>query len=132
MSEVSSNGSVYELSGPANAPVIVLIHGLGLNRHVWDNYASQLAHRYRVLNYDLFGHGETAVVPGKPSLTLFSEQLISLLDELAIDQCSMIGFSLGGMINRRFAMDHPQRLRALAIARVDFRRDTATSHAGRQ
>jgi len=123
MSEVSSNGSVYELSGPADAPVIVLIHGLGLNRHVWDNYATELAHRYRVLNYDLFGHGETAPPPGIPSLKLFSEQLLGLLDELAIDRCSMIGFSLGGMINRRFAMDHPERLRALAILNSPHERE---------
>jgi pimeloyl-ACP methyl ester carboxylesterase len=123
MSEVSSNGSVYELSGPADAPVIVLIHGLGLNRHVWDSYASRLAHRYRVLNYDLFGHGESFPPPGIPSLTLFSEQLLGLLDELAIDRCAMIGFSLGGMINRRFAMDHPERLRALAILNSPHERE---------
>ncbi len=123
MSEVSGNGSVYELSGPVDAPVIVLIHGLGLNRHVWDSCVSRLAHRYRVLNYDLFGHGESVAPPGIPSLTLFSEQLLDLLDELAIDRCSMIGFSLGGMINRRFAMDHPERLHALAILNSPHERE---------
>ncbi|MBT8436722.1 MAG: alpha/beta hydrolase [Gammaproteobacteria bacterium] len=123
MSEVSANGSAYELSGPADAPMIVLIHGLGLNRHVWDSYAPRLAQRYRVLNYDLYGHGETVAPPGIPSLTLFSEQLLGLLKELKIDQCSMIGFSLGGMINRRFAMDHPERLRALAILNSPHERE---------
>ena len=107
MSITSRNGSVYELSGPVDAPVIVLVHGLGLNRHVWEKFSSRLSPRYRVLNYDLYGHGESAPPPGTPSLTMFSEQLLGLLDELAIDQCSIIGFSLGGMINRRFAMDHP-------------------------
>ena len=123
MSEVSGNGSVYELSGPVDAPVIVLIHGLGLNRHVWDSYTPVLTHRYRVLNYDLFGHGDTIPPPGIPSLTLFSEQLLGLLDELAIDRCSMIGFSLGGMINRRFAIDHPDRLHALAILNSPHERE---------
>ena len=123
MSEVSGNGSVYELSGPVDAPVIVLIHGLGLNRHVWNSYTPELTHRYRVLNYDLFGHGDTVPAPGIPSLTLFSEQLLGLLDELAIDRCSMIGFSLGGMINRRFAIDHPDRLQALAILNSPHERE---------
>ena len=123
MSETSSNGSVYELSGPEYAPVVVLVHGLGLNRQIWESYVCRLAHRYRVLCYDLFGHGESASPPGKPSLTLFSEQLLSLLDELAIDQCSIIGFSLGGMINRRFAMDHPERLRALGILNSPHERE---------
>ncbi|MCP4874820.1 MAG: alpha/beta fold hydrolase [Gammaproteobacteria bacterium] len=115
MSETSNNGSAYELNGPADAPVVVFVHGLGLNRHVWDSFVSRFAQRYRVLNYDLLGHGESVAPPAKLSLTTFSEQLLGLLDELSIDQCSIIGFSLGGMINRRFAMDHPDRLRALAI-----------------
>ncbi len=123
MSETSSNGSVYELSGPADAPVIVLVHGLGLNRHVWGKYIARLAQRYRVLSYDLYGHGESAPPPGTPSLTTFSEQLFELLDELAIECCSIIGFSLGGMINRRFAMDHPQRLHALVILNSPHERE---------
>ena len=123
MSRTSRNGSVYELGGPADAPVIVLVHGLGLNRHVWEKFSSRLSQRYRVLSYDLYGHGESAPPPGTPSLTMFSEQLLGLLDELAIDQCSIIGFSLGGMINRRFAMDHPDRLRAMAILNSPHERE---------
>jgi len=123
MSETSRSGSVYDLNGPADAPVIVLVHGLGLNRHVWEKFSSRFAHRYRVLSYDLYGHGESAPPPGTPSLTMFSEQLLGLLDELGIDRCSIIGFSLGGMINRRFAMDHPERLRAMAILNSPHERD---------
>lgn len=115
MPETSANGSVYEISGPVDAPVVVFVHGLGLNRQVWETYTSRFAHRYRVLSYDLFGHGESAAPPGMPSLAMFSEQLIDLLNELGIDRCSIVGFSLGGMINRRFAMDHPERLDAMAI-----------------
>jgi pimeloyl-ACP methyl ester carboxylesterase len=114
-STVSCNGSCYELLGPANAEVVVLIHGLGLNRHVWQSWLPLLSKRYRVLVYDLYGHGESSAPPEKPSLTLFSEQLHGLLDELAIDHCVPIGFSLGGMINRRLAMDYPARVGALVI-----------------
>ena len=123
MPETSSNGSVFELSGPVDAPVVVFVHGLGLNRRVWDKYLPRFTGRYRVLNYDLFGHGESAPPPGKPSLTMFSEQLLALLNENGIDQCSIIGFSLGGMINRRFAMDHPDRLAAMAILNSPHERD---------
>jgi pimeloyl-ACP methyl ester carboxylesterase len=115
MPETSQNGSVYEISGPAAAPVIVLVHGLGLNRRIWDSFVPRFAQRFRVLTYDLLGHGESAPPPPNPTLTTFSEQLLELLDELAIAQCSIVGFSLGGMINRRFAMDHPDRLRAIVI-----------------
>lgn len=115
MSKRSRNGTVYELSGPDDAPVIALVHGLGMNRHTYQWHAPELATRYRVLNYDLFGHGETVPPPIKPSLTVFSEQLRDLLDELNIDRCAVVGFSLGGMINRRFALDYPERVTALVI-----------------
>ncbi|MDH3221290.1 MAG: alpha/beta fold hydrolase [Gammaproteobacteria bacterium] len=123
MPETSRNGSVYELSGPGDASTVVFVHGLGLNRHVWEKYVPQFAHRFQVLNYDLFGHGDSVAPPSPTSLTTFSEQLLDLLDELGIEQCSIIGFSLGGMINRRFAMDHPRRLRALAILNSPHERD---------
>jgi pimeloyl-ACP methyl ester carboxylesterase len=85
------------------------------------------------LTYDLYGHGESAAPPRTPSVTLFSEQLIGLMDELAIDQCTLVGFSLGGMINRRVAIDHPERVRALAILNSPHDRgDEAQARAERQ
>jgi (E)-2-((N-methylformamido)methylene)succinate hydrolase len=115
MSHNTADGTVYDLSGPEGAPVVVLIHGLGLNRHVWQWHEPALAARTRVLTYDLCGHGESAAPKAVPSLALFSQQLVNLLDQLDIKHCSVIGFSLGGMINRRFALDHPKRVTALAI-----------------
>lgn len=113
--KTSRNGSRYEISGAADGAVVVLIHGLGLNRQVWDKYRGPLAQRYRVLTYDLYGHGDSVAPPQTPDLTLFSEQLVGLMDELAIQQCALVGFSLGGMINRRVAIDHPERVTALGI-----------------
>jgi pimeloyl-ACP methyl ester carboxylesterase len=110
-----SNATAYQISGPEDAPAIVLIHGIGLNRHIWRDYEPELAQHYRVLSYDLFGHGDSAASEKTLSLTVFSEQLRELLDELGIEQCAVIGFSMGGMINRRFAMDHPQRCTALVV-----------------
>lgn len=117
----TADGSAYEISGRAGLPVVVFIHGLGLNRHLWQGFELPLLSHYRVLKYDLFGHGDSAPPPHSPSpldappLSVFSTQLCALLDELQIKQCAMVGFSLGGMINRRFAMDYPDRVTALAI-----------------
>jgi len=109
------NGTAYEVSGPVGAPAVVLIHGLGLNRHTWRAHEAALAARYRVVNYDLYGHGESAAPPATPSLALFAGQVLGLMDELGIAEGVLAGFSLGGMINRRLALDHPDRVRALAI-----------------
>ncbi len=115
MATVSKNGSAYQLSGPEDAPLLVLIHGLGLNMAIWDDFESILSNHYRVLRYDLYGHGASQAPPVTPDLTLFAQQLRELMDELDLAQGVMVGFSLGGMINRRLAMDYPQRVLALAI-----------------
>lgn len=109
------DGTVYDLLGPADAPVIALIHGLGLTRATWDGHLAALSARYRVVNYDLAGHGESAVPQGEITLSTFSEQLRELMDHLGIASVAAVGFSLGGMINRRLAMDHPGRVWALGI-----------------
>ncbi len=115
MLKLSQAGTAYQLSGDKAAPTIVLIHGLGLHHEIWNAYLPALEQHYQVLNYDLLGHGQSAKPPKQLNLSVFAEQLRMLLDELEIKQCAIIGFSLGGMINRRFAMDNPGRSWALAI-----------------
>ena len=113
---VSRTGTAYEVHGPVDAPVIVLIHGLGLTRaSTWGEMVPAFARHFRVVAYDLCGHGETALPDQPVNLTLLSEQVIALMDELAIARAALVGFSLGGMINRRCTMDHPDRVSALVI-----------------
>lgn len=122
---ISSTGTAYDLVGPEQAPVITLVHGIGIKRQLWDRFATRLSRNYRVLSYDLLGHGETARAHEKLSLRLFADQLNALLDELAIERTVIVGFSMGGMINRRFAMDYPGKARALVIMNSPHRRDPA-------
>ena len=123
MTERAADGTAYEVTGPKEAPLVVLIHGLGLNRRLWDSHAEALSSSYRVLRYDLLGHSEGAPLPGMLTLSAFSEQLRRLLDDLRARSAALIGFSLGGMINRRFTLDHPDRVEALAILNSPHERD---------
>ena len=111
----SANGTAYWLDGLAERPAIVLIHGLGLNQAMWRDCVPSLADHFQVISYDLYGHGDSIAPPSKPSLELFSRQLGELLTELNVDRCAIVGFSLGGMINRRLAMDNPERVKSLII-----------------
>jgi pimeloyl-ACP methyl ester carboxylesterase len=115
MNSTSKNGTNYQISGAAHADTLLFIHGLGLNRNIWAHYISAFEQDYRVIIYDLLGHGESAAPPRKPDLSVYSEQIIMLMDELKIDRAVLVGFSLGGMINRRVAMDYPHRVDALVI-----------------
>lgn len=113
---LTTTGTACDLNGPEGAPVVALIHGLGLTRaSTWDAVASLLAQEFRVLSYDLPGHGDSALPYAPPDLTALSQHLITLLDTLEIERAALVGFSLGGMINRRAAMDHPDRVSALAV-----------------
>lgn len=112
---IAENGTAYDLIGPEGAPVITLIHGLGLCRKLWASHLGRLSQNYRVLNYDLYGHGESAPPPETASLTVYAKQLKELIDELGIDKVHLVGFSIGGMINRGFAIDYSDRLHSLAI-----------------
>ncbi len=115
MTERTGDGTAFEIRGPADTPVVALIHGLGLSRALWRDIAPVLATRFQVLTYDLFGHGDSGPTLEPASLTLFSDQLARLLDHVVVDRAAIVGFSIGGMINRRFALDHRDRLTALAI-----------------
>lgn len=107
------DGTAYEVAGAG--PPVVLVHGLGLNRHMWDGLSPALAGHFRVVRYDLLGHGASAAPEEPVDLKRFTGQLRGLLDGLDLPRAALIGFSLGGLIVRAFALAHPDRVTALAI-----------------
>ncbi len=123
VSEVAPDGTAYDLTGAADAPCVVLIHGLGLSRALWDPHLVAFK-VWRILRYDLYGHGDSAPAPSPATLTLFADQIATLMDSLGIDQAHIVGFSIGGMINRRFALDHPDKCLSLAILNSPHDRGT--------
>lgn len=123
------HGTAYDVAGPEGAPVVVLVHGLGLSRAVWQWMVPVLAARFRVVSYDISGHGQTAAPRGQPVLRDLARQLADLLDHLGIDGAAIVGFSLGGMVARRFAQGYPARTRALVILHSPHRRSPAAQAA---
>ena len=112
---LGSSHTAYEVHGPADAEPIILIHGLGLCRAMWQPFIDALAGPFRVIAHDLFGHGESGPAPEQPSLDLFARQVTGVMDAAGVDCAHIIGFSIGGMINRRLVMDHPHRCLSLVI-----------------
>ena len=114
--EMTVGGTAYERHGdPSRQPTVVLIHGLGLSRRLFDPMIDAFTEHFAVLLYDLYGHGESAPPPRTADLTLYAQQIAGLMDAERVDRAALVGFSIGGMINRRFALDFPDRLSALAI-----------------
>lgn len=125
-SERAPDGTAYDLTG--DGPGVVLIHGLGLSRRLWDRHVDAFA-GYRVLRYDLYGHGESASAPETATLALYARQIAGLMDHVGMDNAHIVGFSIGGMINRRFAMDFTHRVRSLVILNSPHDRGEAAQQA---
>ena len=130
MSDGADRETAWESHG--SGPPVVLIHGFGLNRAMWQWQLPALARHFSVLAYDLLGHGASAAPSARPDLAVFSEQLLRLLDRRGIERAAVVGFSLGGMIARRFALDCPERLSALAILHSPHARTPAERDAVRE
>lgn len=122
-------GTAYEEFGASDAPVVVLVHGLGLTRAIWQWMLPRLTAQFRVVTYDLLGHGESAPPNGQPVLRDLSRQLADLMDHLGIAKAAIVGFSLGGMVARRLAQDDPARVRALVILHSPHRRTSEAQAA---
>ena len=100
---------------------LVLIHGLGDDHRAWRRSIPDLALRHRVILYDLRGHGQTTLGMPVGTLAQLGDDLVALLDALAIDHADLAGFSLGGTIAMRVAIDHPARVRRLALVATSSR-----------
>jgi pimeloyl-ACP methyl ester carboxylesterase len=100
---------------------LVLVHGLGDDHRAWRRALPDLALRHRVHLYDLRGHGETTL--GEPDGTLrqLGDDLVALLDALELERAHIAGFSLGGTIAMRVAIDHPDRVDKLVLVATSSR-----------
>ena len=107
----------YQLSGPENGPLVVLIHGFSVPSFVWDDYITPLTEAgYRVLTYDNYGRGFSDRPAVKYDAELMDRQLRELLKALKIDRrVDLVGYSMGGAIATIFAAAHPEQVRSLTL-----------------
>lgn len=105
----------YEQTG--SGPPLVLLHGGFVDMKMWEPQVAALAGSYRILRYDLRGHGLTGPSrENRYTVEHFAEDLRGLLDGLGLERVALCGLSLGGMIAQAFAARYPERLRALVLA----------------
>lgn len=94
---------------------LVCIHGVGSYLEAWDGVAERLADRFRILTFDLRGHGRSSKVRGRYEIDDFVGDVLALADHVGFDTFNLAGFSLGGLIAQRLALTHQQRLRRLVL-----------------
>jgi pimeloyl-ACP methyl ester carboxylesterase len=107
----------YDVHGEGER-VLVLVHGLLMNRRMYDTLAPELASRgNRVVTVDLLGHGRSDRPANRQiySMTAFADQVLALLDHLDLQAPVVGGTSLGANVGLEFAAHHPDRAGALFI-----------------
>ena len=120
------SGTSYRLTqAKTNKPVIVIIHGVGLNQDMWLAWLPVLNERFRVLTLDLHGHGGSDNPPGCRSVRDFIDQLNELLEHLKINRFALAGFSLGAIISQGYASLFSDRLTHLVLLHSVYQRSEA-------
>ena len=125
--ELTPAGTSYLATGQGQP--VVLIHGVGLNKEMWGGQIVGLATKYRVIAYDMLGHGASPRPESGTPLLGYADQLLELLDHLQLPKAAVIGFSMGGLVARAFALHYPQRLQSLVVLNSVFNR-SAEQRAG--
>ncbi len=103
------------------ADPLVLIHGLADDHRAWRRSLPDLMLHQRVILYDLRGHGETTLGSPDGTLRQLGADLVALLDAIGVERAHVAGFSLGGTIAMRAAIDHPERVRGLVLVATSSR-----------
>lgn len=99
----------------ADAPNVVLIHSLGLDRSVWYSVAERLANEANVLIYDCRGHGVSTKGPGPYDPVVFANDLAELMKSIGWTGAIVGGASMGGTIALAFAASYPGLVQGLAL-----------------
>jgi len=103
------------IAGDVNAPVMVLLHSLGTNLHIWDEQVNVLKEKYRVLSIDMRGHGLSEISVEPFTIQDLANDVLSVIDHFNIKSFSVAGVSIGGLVAQHLADNVPERLNAVIL-----------------
>jgi 3-oxoadipate enol-lactonase len=116
MSEVPLAAS---LEGPADAPVLVLANPIGTTRAIWAAQVPLLRRHFRLLRFELRGHGEpgarSAAPPGPYSIADLGTDVLGLMRDHGVTSAAYCGISIGGMTGLWLAANAPERISSLIV-----------------
>ena len=110
-------GINYEISG--DGETIVFIHGLGSSARDWEYQVNFFSNDYKVLTYDVRGHGDSDKPPGPYSIPQFSADAATLITKLDLSPSHIVGISMGGMIGFQLALDAPYLVKSLVVINAE-------------
>ena len=115
MSTIQTNHIKLYYEEHGDGQPLVFIHGLGSSTRDWEFQVPEFSRSYRVITFDLRGHGQSDKPAGPYTLPMLAEDLAGLLQALRIPAAHLVGISLGGGIAFQFALDYPAMVKTLTI-----------------
>lgn len=98
------------LDGPLSGPPLMFSNSLGASLEMWDAQVAHFAKTFRVIRYDVRGHGETSCPPGPYSMAMLAQDALRLLDALHIHKTDWVGCSMGSMVGMWLLTHHRDRI----------------------
>lgn len=106
----------YDVDGPLDGPVVVLVMGLAWPAAMWFRQVPALAETYRVIRMDNRGAGKTGDVPGAPyTVDTMAADCLAIMDDAGVASAQVVGISMGGLIAQEMALSAPDRLSSLCL-----------------
>lgn len=112
----------YDDLGEGGTPLI-LLHGGIAGGEIFAEIAPRLAERRRVIVPDLQGHGRTADIERPLRAEHLADDVAALIEQLGLEQADVMGYSLGGGVTWRLAIQHPDRVRRIVVVSTPCRRN---------
>lgn len=95
--------------------VLVLLHGFTESLEIWNSFNEKLSKSFRIICIDLPGHGRTASFPEAHTMEVMAEIVHAVLSFCRVQQCVMVGHSMGGYVTLAFADSYPEMLKGLVM-----------------
>ena len=117
MATAKLNGIEIDYAVSGRGRPVILSHGYGATRRMWDGQHVAVGDRYQLITWDMRGHGQTEVPddPARYSTELTVADIRALLQSLGVNRAVVGGLSLGGYVSLAFYLAHPEMVEALVI-----------------
>jgi 3-oxoadipate enol-lactonase len=119
----------YDVEGPEQAPVCLLLHSLGTTRALWSPQRERFRQSFRVIRYDVRGHGRSQPAVGPYTLDQLGHDALAVLDALGVERAHVCGVSLGGLTALWLGVRAPDRVDRIVAANTAARLGTAQGWA---